>query len=238
MKAAPSTVNNGADKNSVVINRLVASVATVAVAALLLLGFSTAVQANASPVVVIGLFKDRALLRLPNKQELLVRVGETKSGATLLSANAQGARVSYQGTTYKLGLAQSSQTGYAASKRNRVAVPLDPRGQYRVMGSINRENVSFLVDTGASMVAISSDTADELGINYRAGRVGRVQTAQGETPSYFVELPEVQVGDIKVQDVRTAVITGAYPRDVLLGMSFLREVQMREDNGTLMLTQK
>lgn len=213
-----------------------------AVAALLLLSTSAQVfgqtSPKASPVAVVGLFKDRALLRLPNKQELLVRVGETKAGATLLSANAQGARVSYQGSTYNLSLSQSSRSGYAASKRNRVSVPLDTRGQYRVRGSINSENVSFLVDTGASVVAISSETADDLGIDYRAGRLGRVQTAQGETPSFFVQLPEVQVGDIKVQDVRTAVISGAYPRDVLLGMSFLRQVQMREDNGTLMLTQK
>lgn len=209
-----------------------------AVAALLLLSSSAQVLANASPVAVVGLFKDRALLRLPNKQELLVRVGETKSGATLLSANAHGARVSYEGATYNLSLSQSSRSGYAASKRNRVSVALDTRGQYRVRGTINSENVSFLVDTGASVVAISSEAADDLGIDYRAGQLGRVQTAQGETPSYFVQLPEVQIGDIKVQDVRTAVISGAYPRDVLLGMSFLREVQMREDNGTLMLTQK
>lgn len=209
-----------------------------AVAALLLLSSSAQVFANSSPVAVVGLFKDRALLRLPNKQEMLIRVGETKSGATLLSANAQGARVSYEGATYNLSLSQSSRSGYAASKRNRVSVPLDMRGQYRVRGSINSENVSFIVDTGASVVAISSDTADHLGIDYRAGRIGRVHTAQGETPSYFVELPEVQVGDIKVQDVRTAVISGAYPQDVLLGMSFLSAVQMREDNGTLMLTQK
>ena len=158
MKAAPSAVNSTVNIRTPK-NRLTASVATVAVAALLLLSSSTLVQANATPVAVIALFKDRALLRLPSKQELLVRVGETKAGATLLSANAQGARVSYQGATYNLSLAQSSQTGYAASKRNRVTVPLDPRGQYRVQGSINRENVSFLVDTGASMVAISSQTA-------------------------------------------------------------------------------
>ncbi len=95
-----------------------------------------------------------------------------------------------------------------------------------------------MVDTGASVVALSSQLAEQLGINYRAGRLGRVHTAQGETSSYFVELPEVSVGDITVRNVRTAVINGAYPRDVLLGMSFLSNVQMREESGVLMLTQK
>ncbi len=201
-------------------------------------------QANgggAAPVTVVGLFKDRALLRVAAvaaSEDVLVRVGETKLGATLLSANAEQARVRYQGQTYRLGLTRGMRASYAASKHNRVAVKPDFYGQYRVQGSINASGVEFLVDTGASVVALSSQLAERLGINYRAGRLGRVSTAQGETPSYFVELPEVSVGDITVRNVRTAVIDGAYPRDVLLGMSFLSNVQMREDSGVLMLTQK
>ena len=51
-------------------------------------------------------------------------------------------------------------------------------------------------------------------------------------------LPEVQVGEIKLTNVRAAVIAGAYPKDVLLGMSFLKQVRMEEQAGVLHLTQK
>ncbi len=221
------------------------------VVAILLLQPATPLWANGvssytpAPVTVVGLFKDRALLRVagsapgaPAGQDVLVRVGETKDGITLLAANAQQARVRYQGETYRLSLTRGMRATYAAYKRKRVAVRPDYQGQYRVQGSINEAGVDFLVDTGASVVALSSQQAERLGINYRAGRLGRVHTAQGETNSYFVELPEVSVGDITVRNVRTAIIDGAYPRTVLLGMSFLSNVQMREDSGVLMLTQK
>ncbi len=195
------------------------------------------VQANA-PVEVLGLFKDRAVLRVPGGRETMVRVGETEQGATLLSATAQGAKVRFQGQVYKLGLSRNVRGAFQSPKKTSVSLNADHQGQYRVTGQINNSQVRFLVDTGATVVALSSQQADQLGIDYRSGQRGRVQTAQGIAQSHFVNLAQVSVGDVQAQNVRAAVIDGAYPRDVLLGMSFLQQVKMQQESGVLMLAQK
>ncbi|MEM9744754.1 MAG: retropepsin-like aspartic protease [Pseudomonadota bacterium] len=194
--------------------------------------------ADGSPVDVVGLFKDRAVLRLPNGNEAMLRVGEEKGGVALLAADANQARVRYQGKTYRLNLSSRIRGGYKKVDQARVTVNADPLGQFYVRGAVNQRFVNFLVDTGASVVAISSQVADGLGIDYRTGQKGTVQTAQGVVDSYFVRLDQVTVGAINVSNVDAAIIEGAYPTDILLGMSFLRNVQMQENDGVLMLTRK
>lgn len=194
--------------------------------------------AGDSPVDVVGLFKNRAVFRVPNRPEFLLRAGQEKYGVTLLSADAKQAQIRYQGQLYRLNLSSRIAGGYRRVEQANISVNADQLGQYYIRGAVNQQYVNFLVDTGASVVALSSDAADRLGIDYRAGQPGTVQTAQGVTESYFVKLVEVTVGGIKVNNVEAAVITGAYPTEILLGMSFLRNVSMRENDGVLMLTQK
>ena len=103
---------------------------------------------------------------------------------------------------------------------------------------IPRFDVKFLVDTGASVVALSAREADGLGLDYLNGTKGSVQTAQGVANSYFLMLDEVVVGGITAHNVQAAVIEGAYPVEILLGMSFLRQVALHEQGGVLTLTAK
>lgn len=193
---------------------------------------------EASPVDVVGLFKDRAVLRIPNEGEVMLRAGQEKHGVRLLSADASRAKIRFQDQTYNLTLSSRIRGNYRKVEQAQIAVNADQMGQFYVRGAVNQNYVNFLVDTGASVVAISSRMADQLGIDYRKGQPGTVQTAQGVTESHFVSLAEVTVGSIKVQNVQAAVISGAYPTEILLGMSFLRNVKMQENNGVLMLTQK
>lgn len=194
--------------------------------------------ADVSPVDVVGLFKDRAVLRVPNQPEFLLRAGQEKHGVKLLSATAEQARIRYRDEVYRLNLSSRITGGYRRVEQAEITVNADQLGQYYIRGAVNQRYVNFLVDTGASVVALSSDAAQMLGIDYLAGQPGTVQTAQGVTESHFVQLAEVTVGGIKVNNVAAAVITGAYPTEILLGMSFLRNVSLRENDGVLMLTQK
>ena len=93
------------------------------------------------------------------------------------------------------------------------------------------------MDTGASVIALSSSEATGMGIDYSGGEKGVVHTAQGTVDSFFVILDEVVVGGITAHNVQAAVIEGNYPIDPLLGMSFLRHVRMEENAGVLTLTQ-
>ncbi len=190
------------------------------------------------PVEVLALFNGRAVVRATGAEQML-KVGETsKDGITLLAADANEAEVRYGGRVYRLGLSRHVSSRFREAERQRVAIAPDAFGQYRIRGAINDGFVNFLVDTGASVVAMSRRHAERLGIDYRRGQRGQVQTAQGITQSHFVVLDQVVVGGITARNVQAAVIDGDYPAEILLGMSFLRQVGMEEQGGVLTLVQK
>lgn len=191
-----------------------------------------------APVEVLALFKDRAVVRAGGAEAML-RVGETSAdGIALLDADARGARVRYGGQVYDLTLSRHVAGSFRKADRQRIAISPDGLGQYRIRGSINGNFVNFLVDTGASVVAMSRSHADAIGLNLTGGERGRVQTAQGTVGSHFVNLNSVEVGGLTAHNVRAAVIDGTYPTEILLGMTFLRQVGMEEQDGVLTLVQK
>ena len=189
-----------------------------------------------APVEVVALFKDRAVVRTAAGQQML-KVGETSDfGVTLRAADPYSAHVTYRDKPYELKLTTRVGSRFVAPEQSTVHINRDGQGQYRVRGSINGQFVNFLVDTGASIVAISARQAQALGLQYEAGQPGTVQTAQGVVGAYFMNLDSVTVGGITRNSVRASVIEGDYPTEVLLGMSFLNQVRYQDDNGVLVLT--
>lgn len=187
---------------------------------------------------VLALFEGRAVVRAGGAQHLL-KVGETSpDGITLLAADANGARVRYAGAEHELGLSRYVTANFRPAERQRVSISSDPLGQYRVRGSVNGTFVNFLVDTGASVVAMSRRHAQSIGVDVSRGEPGMMQTAQGTVNSHFVSLDEVVVGGLTAHHVRAAVIDADYPLEILLGMSFLRSVGLQEQGGVLTLTEK
>jgi aspartyl protease family protein len=192
-----------------------------------------------SPIEAVGLFKDRAMIRVHGTEHYL-RVGETSpEGVRLLSANAAEAVVVYEGQQHRLSLTDRVGGSFAETTKTTISIAPDAVGQYRIRGAINGQLVGFLIDTGASVVAMSEPQAAALGIDYKASaEVGKVVTAQGEAKSFFVDLDSVSVGGVEGYNVKAAVIEGSYPVEVLLGMSYLRQVEMNESAGVLTLTAK
>lgn len=190
------------------------------------------------PVEAVALFKDRAVVRTAAGQETL-RLGETsKAGVTLLAADTAGAKVRYQGTTYDLSLSARVASSFTQPKSESVRISRNEFDQYRMKGSVNGHYVDFIIDTGASVVVLSERHADMMGLDFRAGEKGFVQTAQGHTSAYFLVVEDVTLGAISLSDVQATVIEGNYPTDALLGMSFLGEVRLTDDAGVLTLTAK
>ena len=146
--------------------------------------------------------------------------------------------VSFQGQRYELSLSKRVSGSYTEAKQQRVSIPSDQLGQYRIRGAINNHYVNFLVDTGASVVAISERQARSMGLPYQRGQRGTVQTAQGNAGAFFLKLDKVTVGGINIHGVDATVIEGNYPVDVLLGMSFLNQTRLQDDSGVLTLTAK
>jgi len=109
---------------------------------------------------------------------------------------------------------------------------------YQVNGHINNTPIAFLIDTGATYVAMSERHAKKIGLKYKQkGKRGSAQTASGIVTTWELTLDSVDVGGIKVSYVPAAVISGDHPYQVLLGMSYLKNLKV-EHSGTVMLLQK
>ncbi|QJI34353.1 retropepsin-like aspartic protease family protein [Pseudomonas sp. ADAK13] len=109
------------------------------------------------------------------------------------------------------------------------------QGHFVATGQINGQPVEFMLDTGATDVAVPAELADRLGLK-RGMPVG-VSTANGRTQGFRTELGRLQLGDIVLQDVRALVVPGLGDDQVLLGMSALKQLEFTQRSGTLLLRQ-
>jgi aspartyl protease family protein len=113
-----------------------------------------------------------------------------------------------------------------------VVLEADRQGHFVATGQINGRDVRFLVDTGATLVSVPESLADRLGLEREAPI--RLETAAGTVQGWLTQLDEVRLGDIVQRDVRAAINPGRH-ESVLLGMSFLRELEMTQRSGELRL---
>jgi aspartyl protease family protein len=197
-----------------------------------------ALAASAQEVSVVALFADKAMLSIDKGKPRTLRAGETYNGVTLVSADSDAAVISIKGKKQRLRIGEGAySTATVASGRASTTLLADSSGHFVTLGSINGASVRFLVDTGATLVAMGVDDARRAGINYLAGKQAYSQTANGITPIYRVRLETVKVGDITLNNVEGAVHVSGLPV-VLLGMSFLGQLEMRNQGDSLVLTKR
>ena len=127
--------------------------------------------------------------------------------------------------------------GAAPSGGDRIALTADGRGHFIAQGSINNRPVQFMVDTGASVVAIGQGEAERLGLNYKSGRQVMMNTANGAAPGWLFKINTLRVGDVVAYEVDTVVTPAAMPA-ILLGNSFLNRFNMRRDGDQMMLIKR
>lgn len=120
-----------------------------------------------------------------------------------------------------------------ASGPQRLELEPNPAGQYVLPGRINGVRVTFLLDTGASHVAVPARLADELRLE--RGREVRVDTAGGRTTAYHTIIDRIAVGGIEERGVRGSINPDLASEHVLLGMTFLRHVDFRREGERLIL---
>lgn len=108
-------------------------------------------------------------------------------------------------------------------------------GHYLATGAINDAPVEFLLDTGATQIAVPGDLAARLKLE--RGAVGAAQTANGVVRTYATRLARVRLGDIELRDVKAHINPAMDGDEVLLGMSFLRDLEFSQRNGQLTLRQ-
>jgi len=189
---------------------------------------------------VVALFPDKAMVEIDGKNRLLKKGKASPEGVLLISADAKGAVLEVDGKRENYELGRHVSAAYSKPKVQEVRIWRNTRGGYTTVGTINGRTVNMLVDTGASAVAMSEVEARRLGIPYQLkGTVIRVSTASsGNVKGYNVILDRVQVGDILLRNVQGTVIEGSSPSEVLLGMTFLGQLQMENSGNVLLLKTK
>lgn len=116
-----------------------------------------------------------------------------------------------------------------------VVLQRNNRGHYVATGRINGSPVHFLLDTGATDVALPESLAQRLGLPRLGG--GFSNTANGVVAVWHTRLEQVSLGPIRLHDVSASILPGMGSEEVLLGMSFLKKLEMIQRGDQLTLRQ-
>jgi aspartyl protease family protein len=204
-----------------------------------LAGLLACAPAAAADVALIGVIGEQAaVLAVGGGEPKTVKVGQKWRGVTVLAVERGRATVEIDGARRTLALGQHYRSAPAGDGgRQSVTLAADTRGHFVSDGAVNGVQVRFLVDTGASVVALPAADASRLGIDYRKGERGEVKTAGGTMPAHRIILDRVRLGGIELTGVEGIVLEQGL--DIaLLGMSFLNRVEMKRDGQTMTLTRR
>ena len=168
--------------------------------------------------------------------------GKTAEGVKLLAVEEGAAVFEIDGKKQRLVFGDhavsSGSSGSSGGAGATVTLTGDGRGQFITQGSVNGATMRFMVDTGATFVALSAADAARAGIDYRSkGQLGASTTANGVIRSWKVPGNTVRLGDITLYEVDVTVNETNMPW-VLLGMSFLNRLDMKREGDTMTLKKR
>ena len=194
--------------------------------------------ASAQQVALIGVIGNKAaILAIDGGDPKTVKAGQTWRSIKVVSVGHDHATVEIEGQSRVLSLGQHYRGAPPATTRQSVTIGADPRGHFFTDVTINDQSVRSVVDTGASVVVLSVADADRMGLDWRNGERGTMQTANGSTSAYRVKLATVKVGSIELHEIDGVVVQQG-PGVALLGMSFLNRLEMKRDGDTMTLTRR
>jgi aspartyl protease family protein len=190
-------------------------------------------------VNVVGLFNGKAILSINGGKPKTYSVGQvTPDGIKVISADSSKVILEVDGKRRELGMGQGIAIVGGGSSAQTATLYANNAGHFLGEGYINGSSMKFLVDTGASSIALSGKEARRLGLSYLNGDIGAASTAAGVVKAYRISLNTVKIGGIVMHQVEAMVLEGDSPPVVLLGMSVLNRVQMERDGMVMTLTKK
>jgi aspartyl protease family protein len=193
--------------------------------------------ASAQNVGLAGLMGSKAMLMINGGEPQAVAVGQSLDGIKLLSIQGDQAIVEIGGKKRALRIGQHAVGANLGDGSGKVSLTADARGHFMTTGQVNGTSLSFMVDTGATSIAIGASDARRAGLDLSRGGQGMVSTANGKTTVTQVKLDTVRIGDITLHNV-DAVVMGHDMQPALLGMSFLNRMEMQRDGGTMTLKKR
>ena len=194
----------------------------------------------ATQLNVVGLFSGKAVVAINGGAPQTIAAGQTKNGVKLLSASSESATFLVEGKqqTLKMGQAASIAGANAPANNSPVSLYADQAGHYFGNLNINGVSLKYVVDTGATTVALNSGDAKFAKIDYEKGERITMSTANGDVNAYLVHINTLKIGTIVLNDVVATVNEGGSPPFVLLGMTALNRMSMKNENSILTLSKK
>jgi aspartyl protease family protein len=166
-----------------------------------------------------------------------VPVGGSVGGVKLIAVSENSATVEISGKRQRLAIGQHAHAGGDGGGAQSTSLTADGRGHFITTGTVNGATVRFMVDTGATSVALGASDARRANVNLANGRPIMVQTANGVTQAWLVTLNSVRIGDVTLNEVEGTVHQQDMPM-ALLGMSFLNRMEMKRDGQTMTLRKR
>jgi aspartyl protease family protein len=197
-------------------------------------------SSQAQSVAMTGGMGSKALLVVNGGAPKALAAGETHQGVKVVSVAADKTVVEVSGKrqTVPLGGAPVSiGGGLGGAQGTSIVLTAGSGGHFVASGAVNGRAVQFLVDTGATSVAMGADEAKRLGIQFEKGQRMHSSTANGVVAAFRVSLTSVRIQDVEVFNVDATVLPQSMPY-ILLGNSFLTRFQMMRENETLTLTKR
>jgi aspartyl protease family protein len=183
----------------------------------------------------------KALVIIDGAPPKTVAPGETFKGVKVISTQGESALMEIGGKTYTLRVGDAPASvgsgGENGPSGRRVVLQAGSGGHFVASGQINGKSVQVVVDTGATVVALSQAEAQRIGLNYQAGQLAQISTANGVIQAWRMRLESVRIGDVVVYDVDSVVTSGSMPY-ILLGNSFLTRFQMTRTNDQMVLEKR
>ncbi len=116
-----------------------------------------------------------------------------------------------------------------------IVLQRNPYGHYVTSGTINDYEVVFLLDTGATEIAVPESLANDIGLNKKQNK--EKKTANGNARAYRTHITSVSIGDIKLYDLNATILTNMPGKEILLGMNFLKHLEITQKGKILTIKQ-
>ncbi len=206
---------------------------------ILLAAFTPGMATAIDRIEVQALFAEKAVIMVDGSRHTLA-VGDTSpEGIKVIAADSKSAILEIDGEQKTFPLGNSITMSYQKPSSVKEQIFVNSNGMYTTHGSINGRSVRFMVDTGATSVAMSEPAARRLGIAYRLdGEPIQTFTASGVAKAWRIKLKSITVGSLRQNQIDAVVVEGNHPREVLLGMSFLERLKVEKEAGVMTLEQK
>ena len=181
----------------------------------------------------------KALLVIDGGTPKAVAAGEAHQGIKVISVAGEQAVLDIKGqrVNMRVGDAPVSQGARpGGTNGSRIVLTQGSGGHFFAQGLVNGRTVQFMVDTGATTIALGASDAKRMGIDYQKGQPVRMGTANGVAQGWLIKLNRVKIADVEVYEV-DAVVGPDMPY-ALLGNSFLSRFNMNKTIDQMVLEKR